>query len=82
MCDSKDLVANEKYILFLEKKQKGNDFYMQSGAAVPYSNTKIDELVQMCNLEMNYPEGTYMMVIPSRKHAYILLTPFNPTFIQ
>lgn len=53
MCDSKDLVLNKRYILFLDEKQDGQDWYLQSGAAEDANRDS--DLVKMCNLTMEYP---------------------------
>ena len=57
LCDKMDLTAYKQHIFFLENKQEGQDYYMQTGEAVMYNRTIINTLIQTCNLEMNYPEG-------------------------
>ena len=57
MCDAKNLERHKKYIIFLDEKQEKADFYIQSGAAEPVSNVR--KLTEICNLEMNYPEGLF-----------------------
>ena len=54
-----EVTANDKFVLFLKKRQAG-DYYSQSDAAEPYS--KLGELIQICNLERRYPQGTFIKV--------------------
>ena len=68
MCDSKDLENNKRYILFLEEKQEGQDWYLQSGAAE--DAYRDEDLVKMCNLTMEYPQGTYTCNNPTFQKSY------------
>ena len=69
MCDSKDVEVDKKYILFLDEKTEGQDYYMQSGAAE--MSTRDKDLVKQCNLEMRYPQGreNIILAISSEKET-------------
>ena len=66
MCEGKDLEAYRKYILFLNNKQPGEDFYTQVTAAEP--ETKIEDLMNICGLELSFPKGRYQSSLKLSLH--------------
>ena len=65
MCESKDLEANGKYILFLNNKLPEYDYYTQSNVAEP--ETELTNLRNICGLELSFP-GRYQLSFKFRPY--------------
>ena len=57
MCFANELALNEEYILFLHH-YPGDEHYVQADSALPVS--RLNELANVCDLELKLPTGIYL----------------------
>ena len=62
-CTAKELNPGSEVIIFLRKKDAADSTYEQTYTAEKYSSFAIEKYISVCDMAMEYPQGTVMRII-------------------